>query len=175
LPEVFPGELLPPSGDDDADAPRGQIRLPDSIEASTVPHGLRIHRGLSGGHQFDEDDQIDGIYLVINAVDHLGKTVDLNAFEIDAELTVVVLDPTLEADVARIGRWEFTADEVQGLVRDQPTSGLHVPLRWQEVRPASDEVIVHVRLRADEDEMRCKEQLSVGAAAAMAKWTPRGD
>ena len=177
LPEVFPGELLPPASDDDDASPPGQIPLPSNIQAATptVPDSLRIHRGLSGGHQFDEDDQIDGLYLVINAVDKLGKTVDIGDYEIDAELTVVVLDPTLEADVARIGRWEFTAGEVQELIRDDPTSGLHLALRWQDIRPATDEVIVHVRLRADEDEMRCNEKLTVGAAAAMAKWMPRGD
>jgi hypothetical protein len=177
LPEVFPGELLPPAGDGDGESPPGQIPLPQSVQAATAPfpESIRIHRGLSGGHQFDEDDQIDGMYLVINAIDKLGKTVDLSSYDIDAELTVVALDPTLEADVARIGRWNFTAQEVLELIRDDPTSGLHVPLRWQDVRPATDEVIVHVRLRADEDEMRCDEKLIVGAAAAMAKWTPRGD
>ena len=177
LTEVFPGELLPPARDGAGESPPGQIPLPESVRASTAPspQAIRIHRGLSGGHQFDEDDQIDGMYLVINAIDKRGATVVLSDFDIDAELTVVALDPTLEADVARIGRWDFTAEEVQGLIRDDPTSGLHLALRWQDVRPASDEVIVHVRLRADEDEMRCDDKLIVSAAAAMAKWTPRGD
>jgi hypothetical protein len=177
LPEVFPGELVPPGSEEDAESPPGQIPLPESIQAKTapIPQAIRIHRGLSGGHQFDEDDQIDGMYFVINAIDKLGKTVDLSAYDIDADMTVVALDPTLEADVARIGRWEFTAAQVRDLIRNDPTSGLHVPLRWQDAAPASDEVIVHVRLRADEDEMRCDAKLTVAAAAAMAKWTPRGD
>ena len=130
LPEVFPGELLPPARDGDGESPPGRISLPESVQATSTPfpEAIRIHRGLSGGHQFDEDDQIDGMYLVINAIDKLGKTVDLGAYDIDAELTVVALDPTLEADVARIGRWDFTAEEVQELIRDDPTSGLHVPV-----------------------------------------------
>ena len=178
MPEIVPGEMLPPNQGNQEEKPAGQIQLPDSVQASTPrpPKTIRIHRGLSGGHQFDEDDQIDGMYLVINAVDALGKTVDLADFEIEAELSVVVLDPTLESPEARIGRWDFDPAQVREFIRGNPTSGLFVPIPWSEDRkPESDEVIVHVRLRADEDEMRCQDNLKVGAAAAMAKWTPRGD
>lgn len=176
LPEVIDGEPVPPPVGDGSDKPPGQIQLPDSLQAQVapVPDKIRIHRGLSGAHKFEDEEQVGGLYLVVNAVDRRGKMIDLASFEIDAELTIVAHDPTLEGRVAQIGRWEFSPEEVAEFVRGDPSSGLHVPIRWQQ-EPATEEVVILVRLRSDEDEMRCEETLQVGTSAVMAKWTPRGE
>ncbi len=177
LPEIDQGELLPPASGNAPETHRaGRVMLPESLQAKTkpVPHNLQIHKGLSGGHQFDGDNQVGGMYLVINAIDRRGRPVDLDRFEVEAELTIVALDPTRKPSEARIGRWEFTAAEVKELIRSEPTSGLHVALRWQEGEPNSDDVIVHVRLRAEEEEMRCEGRMKIGTSVATAKWSPRG-
>jgi hypothetical protein len=178
FPPIVPGELVPPPGrGEEMEKPPGQIQLPESVgvKANPVPKSVRIHKGLSGGHQFDGDEKIDGMHLVINAVDSHGKTVDLSQFDIDAKLTVVALDPQRSAAEARIGRWEFTAEEVIESIRSDPTSGLYVQVRWQESKPLSEEVIVHVRLRAEDDAMQCESRLNIGDAARVANWTPRGE
>ncbi|MEM8672150.1 MAG: hypothetical protein AAGG48_31835 [Planctomycetota bacterium] len=169
---IIPGKILPPPANPEDDKPAGQIELPDSAQAGVgVPTGLRIHRTLSGGHRLDEET--DGLMIVVNVVDQVGKTVDVMDFDIEGKLSIVVLDPQREPHEARIGRWDFEGAEVTNLVRSEPISGLHVALPYQDDRPLGKEVIVHVRLRGEEDEMRCEQRISAEQTPAVAKWTPR--
>ncbi len=98
VPPIEPGEILPPPapGEDNA-APPGKIEVPESLgtlaEPTPIPERLKLHSGLSGGHRFDDDDETDGLYLVVNVVDDRGRMIDLNQFEIEAALTIVALDP----------------------------------------------------------------------------------
>lgn len=177
IPPVLPGEQLPP-GDNDGGAddikPPGQILLPDSVNANDrIPDTLRIHPGLSGGHRVD--GEVEGMTIVVNVVNHLGKTINLKDFLVSGELSVVILDPKREPTEARIGRWNYQPEEVSELIRDEPISGFHIPIDWQDFQPEGDEVIVHVRLRAEEDEMRCEGMVSVEKQPAIAEWTPRGE
>ena len=174
-PQVVPGELLPPPLREEEELkPPGQIILPDSVQAAAgAPQKLRIHQGLSGGHAIDGNSE--GMMIVVNAIDKLGKTVSLDDFDIDAELSIVILDPQREPSQARIGRWDFTNLQVATFLRSEPISGLHVPIQWKDVKPSGKEVIVHVRLRAEDDEMRCEGRLKVEKKTAIAEWTPRGE
>jgi hypothetical protein len=113
--------------------------------------------------------------IVVNVVDKIGKTVDMDSFDIDAELSVVILDPERDPSEARLGRWDFSSQQVTELVRSEPISGLHIPVEWQDTEPSGDEVIVHIRLRAEDDEMRCEQRLKVERKTAIAEWTPRGE
>ena len=174
IPPILPGETLPPGNDSDSAKPPGQILLPDSVNAvDRIPDTLRIHQGLSGGHRVD--GQIRDMMLVVNVVNHLGKTIKLEDFQVAAELSVVILDPKREPSEARIGRWNFDREEVIALVKKEPISGFHIPINWHEFQPKGDEVIVHVRLRAEEDEMRCEGTVRVEKQPAIAEWTPRGE
>jgi hypothetical protein len=173
-PQVIPGQPAPPAAPGEEIKPPGQVVLPDSIQSTdTAPDQLRIHKGLSGGHLIDE--KTDGLMIVVNAVDRLGRMVSLDNFDINAELTIVILDPLLEPSQARIGRWEYSNQQVSDFLRSKPISGLHVPIDWSDARPSGEEVIVHVRLRAENDEMRCEGRVSVEKETAVAQWTPRGE
>ncbi|WP_146520304.1 hypothetical protein [Stieleria varia] len=184
---IIPGELIPP-GVPEPDPP-GKIELPDDAKVllddfapqvidpnstSGIPDHLELHRGLSGGHQMDEDDEVDGVFLVVNALDDDNRVVDLSKFDIDATLTVVAVDPTIASDDQRIGRWEFTADEVREMIKTQPVNGLHVSIPWSDQRPAGDELILHVRLKAADEEMICQGKVSLAPSVAMSNWLPRG-
>jgi hypothetical protein len=175
VPPILPGEVLPPpASEGDQSKPPGQVELPDSVQAiEGVPDQLRIHPALSGGHRVD--GSLEGMMVVINVVDRLGKTIDLKSFDVDAELSIVILDPLLDPSEARLGRWDFSSRQVSSLVRGEPISGLHVPIEWQESEPTGEEVIVHVRLRSEADEMRCELRLKVEKQSAVAEWTPRGE
>ncbi len=184
LPPIVPGEILPPPQQgDEPEKPPGQVELPESLQAkkkqlapaTEPPQELKIHPGISGGHQFDQDDEVDGLFVVVNALDRNGRMVDLSSFDVDADLSLVVLDPALPPSEAKIGRWDFTSEQVAKLVRSHPVSGLHIALQWQDTQPLGDEVIVHVRLVAGEEEMRCEGRLRVDQSVATAKWTPRGE
>ena len=207
IPPIEPGEIVPPPGPgSEPEGPPGQIELNDAMRflgrtdpaesATPPPTEIRVHPTLSGPYRFDDEDEADGIVLVLNAIGEEGRVADLSGFEIDAEMTVVALDPTRDPADARVGRWEFDAERVRSLVRHDPVSGIRLPLQWKNDRPDGDEVIVHVRLRipvatgdeaADQDnsmngdsgspvpEMVCEGRLNLAATASTARWTPRGD
>ena len=166
------------------------------------PASIELHPAFSGGYRFDSDaaaegadasreaeppdgaeasdppsagtDQ-EGLIVVLVAVDERGRPVDLSRFEIAAELNIVALDPTRPASEARIGKWDYQADQLEELLRERPISGLHVPLRWQGTRPGGDEVVIHARLKSADEEMRCQGRLKLEGSAAVAEWMPRGD
>ena len=176
IPPVLPGEILPPSIlDGEQDKPPGQILLPDSVQdGEGVPDQLRLHPSLSGGHRVD--GKLENMVIVVNVLDARGRPLELTEFDVDAELSVVMFEIGQdESDEARIGRWDFSAEQVQEMVKSEPISGLHIPIRWQGRQPQGDEVVIHVRLRAEEDEMRCDGRLKVERANAVAEWTPRGE
>ena len=173
LPPVLPGEQLPPeNGGPDEIKPPGQIELPDSVKANDrVPESLRFHPTLSGVNRVD--GKIQDMLVVVNVVNHLGKTIDLKDFLVDGELSVVILDPEREPAEARLGRWNFDRDQVVELIRKQPVSGFHIPITWTGDEPTGKEVIVHVRLRAEDNEMRCETKLGIEKQRGVAGWMPR--
>ncbi|QDT05627.1 hypothetical protein K227x_40280 [Rubripirellula lacrimiformis] len=169
---VIPGEILPPPRDGVEELPPGQIILPDSINSKRgVPERLQVHPSLSVAHH--TDGKLDGAVIVINAIDGSGRPVDMGQFDIDAELSIAVLDPTRPADEARIGRWDFNPRQVQTLMRNDPVSGLHVPIQWQDERPNGEDVIIHVRLRGEADDMNCEHVLRLADKPPINDWTPR--
>ena len=185
FPPEIPGEMIPP-GPAEPDPP-GRIRVPDeakilrqapiapSLPPDTlpVPDHLEVHPQLSGGHQLDDDDEVDGMFLVINVLDESDEVVDLTKFDVDASMSVVAIDPKLKESDQRIARWDFDPDEVREMVRRKPVDGLHISMAWQDAVPSTDDVIVHIRLKAAEQEMRCQAKLSLKKSVAMSNWLPR--
>ena len=137
------------------DASRGEEpRAPVQIRLHPTLSGPLRSIGLPGSPKASDGDDVEdagGIELVIQAVDRGGRVVDLDGFDIDAELSVVALDPLRDPSEARIARWDFAPEDVARLVRDRPISGLYLTLAWQDERPRGDEVRVHVRLRSPRD------------------------
>ncbi|MGB7344492.1 MAG: hypothetical protein WBD20_09785 [Pirellulaceae bacterium] len=185
VPPIEAGRLRPPPlpGSSD-DVPDGQIPLPSGLNKLNysspvlpdpiIPDHIQLHPTLSSAHQFDQDDAADGLWVVVNVVGPDGQILNLNDFDVDASMTIVALDPTLDSSVAKIGRWDFSAEEVKSFVRSIPVDGFHVPIKWQDNEPTGEEVIVHVRLQAEGEEMRCQGKLQLKTDVAMAKWLPRG-
>lgn len=170
---VIPGDIAPPTRNGGDGKPPGQILLPDSaLTPDAVPESLRIHPGLTVG--VHEDKTLAGATLVVNALDRRGRDVNLNDFEVAAELAVVVLDPELDAADAKIGRWDFSRKEVQAMIAKNKNGGLQIPVRWDDKKPSSDKVIVHVRLRGDDQEMRTEATLDLQPKTAASTWSPRG-
>jgi hypothetical protein len=176
IPPIDPGRILPPAAggkEEDSDQP-GQIPLPDSLSGTIgIPEQLKIHAGLSSG--VEHDDEQNEMTIVIHVVDKLGHTVDLGKFDIDADLSIVLLDPERETSESRIGRWDFSPDQIAKQIQQEPVSAIRVSIKWNGDRPAGKEVLVHARLRAEEDDMRCERRLSVDKKRAIAEWTPRGE
>ncbi|MEM9586126.1 MAG: hypothetical protein AAGA03_02500, partial [Planctomycetota bacterium] len=185
-PQVVPGTPVPPGNPGGVEAvPPGQVELPaplgmlpqnDTDRASSrsaKPVAIEIHPSLSETTQPIDAEGPTGLRIVVTAVDAFQRMVDLSEFDIDADLAVVVIDPTQAPGSSRIARRDFTSVEAASLLRDSPLSGLFVPVNW-DTPPAGDEVEVHVRLTAGQQVMQCKRTLAVGPTASVSQWTPRG-
>lgn len=179
IPQIVPGEMMPPpSSKGLPEKPPGQIQLPDAVRALSpggakvgIPTTLSIHPGLSAGYTFD--DGSEGLYLIVNVLDEQQRPLDLESFDIGAPMTIVATDPNREMESSRVGRWEFDASQVAKMVRNEPVSGIAIPLHWQGERPDCETVMVHVRLKGDGEEMRCEAKLGVKPRSIVAEWMPR--
>ena len=173
-PPVIHGEMLPPpSKNPEPLQPPGQIILPDSPEAPT-PEQLKLHSSLSGGRELN--GEIEQMMLVVNVLDKNGRPLELANYDVNADLSVVLFDGEMEQTEAnRLGRWDFKPHEVVALVKDEPVSGFHIPIHLNEMQPQHKVVLAHVRLRSEEDEMRCNGTVRVTRENAAALWAPRAD
>lgn len=187
IPPVLPGEILPPSTQDEQDnKPPGQIVLPDILqdgamlqEGVGVPDQLRLHPSLSGGHRVE--GQIEQMIVVATVLDALGRPLNLTEHDVEGKLSVMIFDADQEeTDGSALGVWEFAEDRLKDLIRAEPINGIHIPIQWQERHPRGEEIVVQLRLstRADEKDartMNCRGRLKVERANAVAEWTPRGE
>jgi len=195
-PDVDLGVPVPPPSPDAApDALPGQIKLPDSARIlgagpPSEPVAIRINRGLSGGHKSDDAPQEEGVLLVIEAIDEKGSVVRLDQFEIDANLSIVLVDPNRSGEEAQLGKWEFTPAEVRGMIRSTPSvngtfagktassnssagwSALQVVIPWADVKPTTTTVMAQVRLGNDDVVMQAQGEVPTNQPS-MAQWTPR--
>lgn len=173
VPPLIPGDILPPDPNGGDGKPPGQIVLPDSIQAQSVgPDRLEVHETLSVGHY--TDGKFDGAVIVVTAVDGDGRPMDMDQFDIDARMSMVVLDPTRKSSDALIGRWDFTREQVETMIRLQPVPGIHVPIEWKDEVPNSEQIIVHVRLEGeDAAQMNAQGELKLSNVKPITDWTPR--
>lgn len=173
VPPLIPGEILPPDPNGGDGKPPGQIILPDSIQARSIaPDRLEVHKTLSVGHY--TDGKFDGAVIVITAVDGDGRPLNMDQFDIDASMSMVVLDPTRPSSEALIGRLDFSRDQVETMIRLQPVPGIHVPIEWREEIPNSEKIIVHVRLDGGDDaQMNAEGELKLSDVKPITDWTPR--
>ena len=179
--DVVPGILPPPTDGQTPEDPPGKIEIPEALKELSqdglpqlpIPERLDLHDGLSGGHRFEGEDTVGGAFLVVNVLDTYGRMIDISRYDVEGDMTVVALDPELDSADARIGRWEFPASTVRQLIRNAPVSGFHVPIKWQDIKPTGKEVVVHVRLKTQDEEMRCHSRVRIAESATIAEWTPR--
>lgn len=182
FPDVDLGEPVPPAGRDATiEPPPGQVpvpQLPAPVPAPATleipePVGIRIDPAMSGGHRDDEPEPRTGMQLLIQAIDQQGNPISLDQFDIEADLTVVLTDPSVDPSQSELGRWYFAANELHAMTRPGPRGGLQVYLTWQDKRPQQSKVLAVVKLSAEEMELEAEAELST-IEPEIADWTPRG-
>ena len=186
VPEI-PGDVLPPPklpGADDA--PAGQIRVPELTrrrsDEDRVPVGIRFGRAS----RLDSD-----LIVEIEPLDDSGLPVSASDYDIDASLTIIVVDPGGPADNNRsddieLGRWDFDPIQTASLIAQDGLSAavIRVPLQFNELRPRGESVRVHARLQNSHTSMRCQGIVAAStppptgdaaSAEVASTWTPRAD
>jgi hypothetical protein len=102
---------------------------------------LVLNRRLTGGFNADRRLGDEGVIVVIEPRDHRDRLV-----ERPGEVSVAIIDPALSSEAARIGRWDFTADEIARLFAKTPRGeGIQLNLRWPAGPPEHERLVVFVR------------------------------
>ncbi len=176
-PQIEEGEPAPPGGEaTDAPLPPGQIPTPESARLllpiePTYPVSVEIHPGLSGGHHQDSDNEIDGLYLVVTLKDNLGK---ISHFDKPISIVLLDPDPSKTGEAARIGRWNFTAQQVAEHFRETPLPSFHFPILWNDRIPQGNEVAVFVRVMTNSETPIETDMMLRFRTSTTADWQPSG-
>lgn len=137
------GPLLP-NGNPPADAPQSSatgyatpIRPADGGQVAR----LVLNRQLTGGYDADGVSGDEGVQVVIEPLDDQGRRIAAGA-----DVSVVVLDPALEGEAARVARWDFTAAETAGLFRHTGLGrGIQLNAVWPAAPPVHNQLHLFVR------------------------------
>ncbi|MEZ6135254.1 MAG: hypothetical protein R3C53_10125 [Pirellulaceae bacterium] len=133
---------------------------------------LAFHPSLSRAANFDDNSDDDGLYLVLQPRNERGQMVA----EV-ASLTVLILDPARTGDAARIGQWDYSAEEVRDKLQPIGTSqGIHLTLPWNGPDPKADRVIVFATYTFENGRQVIgqKEIYVSTTGSTRTVWAPRG-
>jgi len=107
---------------------------------------ITLNERLTGGYDLDRRAGHEGIITVVEPRDRDGRLVPAAA-----PVSVVLLDPALPGDAARVARWDLTADEVAQRYRKTPLSeGIHLELVWPRALPIHSRLHLFVRYVTDD-------------------------
>ena len=131
-------------------APEEAIRFaasgtPAAADSSQVA-AITLHEQRTGGHNLDGRAGDEGISVQIEPRDSAGQLVPAAA-----PVAVVVLDPSLSGEAARVARWDFTAEEVaQRCGRPPSAEGIRLEMVWPGAPPVHDRLHLFVRYVTDD-------------------------
>ncbi|MCA9257688.1 MAG: hypothetical protein KDA61_00755, partial [Planctomycetales bacterium] len=132
---------------------------------------LAFHPTLSRAIDMDDRPDDDGLYLVLQPKNERGQMVP-----VAADLTVFALDPARQGEQAKIGRWEYSAAEVQDKLQlGGSEQGIHLRLPWNGPDPSADRVIVFALYKFDNGRqvMGEKEIFISSDGSHKTVWAPR--
>jgi len=160
----------PPSGA----APSGSVPQPidggaarGSAESAQVARVL-VNRALSGGFDADGRPGDDGVIVVVEPRDRQDRYLAA-----PGEVSVVLLDPTLDA---RVARWDFSAAETARMFHDSTFGrGMQLEMTWPGEPPKNRELHVFVRYTtADGRQLEVDQPIRVEPAGrSVAGWSAR--
>ena len=119
---------------------------------------ITLNRKLTGGHNVDGHPGDEGVMVVVEPLNAAGDLV-----EVPGEISIVLLDPTIEGEAARIARWDFSSKDAAGyLKRTAMGDGLHFDLRWPHSAPVHRVLNLYVRYTtADGRRLQVEKQIEV--------------
>jgi hypothetical protein len=119
---------------------------------------ISLNRKLTGGHNVDGHAGDEGVMVVVEPLNAAGDLV-----EVPGEISIVVLDPAIEGEAARVARWDFNSQEAAGYLKRTPMGdGLHFDLRWPHSPPVHRVLNLYVRYAtADGRRLQVEKQIEV--------------
>jgi len=146
--EVPDAPVFPAAPGKPRSAPKKESqRVPTPGATSATPaDSSRVHRIvvndlLIGGRDADGRHPAEGIAVVIEPRDADGRPTAAAA-----PISVVALDPALPGQAARVGRWDFTAEQAAAMYRRTPSGeGIHLEMAWPAAPPVHRRLDLFVR------------------------------
>ena len=136
LEELPPAENVPQSGSRD----RLDLEWGDeAVNLQTTVHGVVINPRFTYASNVDGRQGDDGLVLLVQPQAENNRPVT-----VPGQLIVEIVDPAGSRDHRRIGRWEFTQEELR-LFADQNHKGYTLHLPWDRTIPKSSRLRVLVR------------------------------
>ncbi|REK06761.1 MAG: hypothetical protein DWQ37_22205 [Planctomycetota bacterium] len=142
LPEASdtPPEVFVPGDEQPAAIPDGASR----DVSDEQPTKLVINQRLTGGLDRDREGGDEGIMVMVEPRDDRGELV-----RAPGAVSVVVMDPQLSGDAARVARWDFQAHEFDDHFRKSAFGqGLQYELSWPNGPPKNRDLMLFVRYLA---------------------------
>jgi len=122
---------------------------------------IEINRQLTGGLDTDGHPPDEGVVLLVAPLDAQGRFV-----RAAAAMSIVVLDPALPGEDARLARWDLSSQEVAACYRRGPVAeGIYLELPWQERKPVHQRLHLFVRYVTD-DGRKLQADLPISVALA---------
>jgi hypothetical protein len=168
-PQDDPPELDSPAPSDPELAFRPPV-VPDEAGDSQIA-SLFINPFHTTGIDLDQQPGDDALRVLFEPRNQSGQFVPRSA-----AVTVVLIDPSLEGDAARVARWELSPREVgEGILEARPQRGVRLELPWPAARPASSKLKLFVRYTdADGRQMEGSSDVAITLPGQVSqRWTPR--
>ncbi len=130
---------------------------------------ITLDRSMTGGIASADASADQGLLVVVEPRDRAGRTIDA-----PGELNVVVLDPALKGDAARVARWDFPAAETAAMFRRTGSSrAIHLTMTWPSDPPKHNKLHLYVRyVTADGRRLNLDQPIEVALPSdKTAQWT----
>ena len=163
-----PGQprLIPADGDNrTGDSVAVEITEPDNTQIDRI----QLNKLLTGGYNADGRDGDEGITAVIEPHDASGRLI-----AVAAPVSVVVLDPAIEGEAARVARWDFSAEDISKVYRKTPLGeGFCLEMPWPAAPPIHSRLSMFVRYTtSDGRKLQVNKPITVELAGRVARdWT----
>jgi len=132
--------------------------------------GIVLNRALTGGIGAEDRPGDQGLLIVAEPRDRAGRIVDA-----PAEMSVVVIDPAMQGNAARVARWDFNAAEVASMFRRTNAGpAIHLTTAWPNEPPAHSKLRLFVRyVTADGRKLQTDIPIEVALPGdKTARWNP---
>ncbi len=132
-------EVIPPPAPQSKRPEQGRVSGGDRQSTQVVE--ITLNDALTGGCHTDPQRGDQGISLLLEPRDGDGRLIAA-----PAAVSVVVLDPALQGEAARVARWDFSAEQLGSLYRRTSAGeGFHLEMLWPGAPPAHETLQLFVR------------------------------
>jgi hypothetical protein len=142
-PDLSPPTIELPEGSGGA-----STQSPEAVSKplESPPTQLVINKRLTGGLDRDGHNGDEGILVVVEPRDAAGSLVRW-----PGKVSVVLMDPSLAGEAARVARWDFAASEVNDHFMNSVFGrGLQFELPWPGNAPSGKDLQLFVRFTTDD-------------------------